>query len=400
MACAFGMLSLDGSDPSSLPESTDRAGEFLYWVASDGALVATSGRSAGLWIEEVGSTGRFQNQGGVSADELNAEGLALSGDHLYIAAQDAGLVIAELSPLSLVGELPSANAIDVEVSGSFAYVLDRDEGLIVVDVSDPARPLEVSTLPLDGTAQAIALGDSMAVLAMGHLLTVVDISTPDAPLVLGSIDTNGLGLRVAVDGDLVAIANWADVRVFDISEPTAPRMVAVEAAKTWGGSVAMADGVLWVGDWDDLRTFRVDGTLHSPEISFDRSFDVNGANGDSVQAVVIVENEGDLTLEVTDVACRGGITPDTTAFTLEPGTDTTFEVTVEISSDREQLESCTMFSNDVDESEASFEILINRSGLGVGDPAPDFTLTDLDGVSYTLSDYRGDVVFITMFSTW
>jgi peroxiredoxin len=36
----------------------------------------------------------------------------------------------------------------------------------------------------------------------------------------------------------------------------------------------------------------------------------------------------------------------------------------------------------------------------VGEPAPDFTLVDMKGRSWTLSDLRGQVVFINFWATW
>ncbi len=39
-------------------------------------------------------------------------------------------------------------------------------------------------------------------------------------------------------------------------------------------------------------------------------------------------------------------------------------------------------------------------GVNVGDRAPDFTLTDLDGNQLSLSDFRGKVVFINFWATW
>ena len=39
-------------------------------------------------------------------------------------------------------------------------------------------------------------------------------------------------------------------------------------------------------------------------------------------------------------------------------------------------------------------------GVSVGQVAPDFTLTDLEGNEVTLSQYRGKVVFINFWATW
>ncbi len=38
--------------------------------------------------------------------------------------------------------------------------------------------------------------------------------------------------------------------------------------------------------------------------------------------------------------------------------------------------------------------------LEVGDPAPNFTVEDLDGKAVTLADYRGKVVFLAFWASW
>lgn len=35
-----------------------------------------------------------------------------------------------------------------------------------------------------------------------------------------------------------------------------------------------------------------------------------------------------------------------------------------------------------------------------GDPAPDFTLLDADGVGHSLSDYAGDVILLDLSAFW
>ena len=39
-------------------------------------------------------------------------------------------------------------------------------------------------------------------------------------------------------------------------------------------------------------------------------------------------------------------------------------------------------------------------GTDMGMPAPDFTLTDTDGIKFSLSDYRGKVVLLDYMATW
>lgn len=39
-------------------------------------------------------------------------------------------------------------------------------------------------------------------------------------------------------------------------------------------------------------------------------------------------------------------------------------------------------------------------GLVIGEPVPDFTLVDLEGKTWTLSDLKGQVVFINFWATW
>ncbi|MEE9583532.1 MAG: redoxin family protein [Dehalococcoidales bacterium] len=41
-----------------------------------------------------------------------------------------------------------------------------------------------------------------------------------------------------------------------------------------------------------------------------------------------------------------------------------------------------------------------QGGLGVGDPAPAFTLVDLDGNQVSLSDFQGKTVFVNFWATW
>ena len=59
-------------------------------------------------------------------------------------------------------------------------------------------------------------------------------------------------------------------------------------------------------------------------------------------------------------------------------------------------------TDDPDEPEWMLEVTTGAVGTntGMGTEAPDFTLSDLDGVSHTLSDQRGKPVVLVYFATW
>ena len=76
--------------------------------------------------------------------------MAVSGSYAYVADDDAGLRVIDVSTPASPTEVgffdTPGNALDVAVSGTYAYVADRDAGLRVIDVSTPSNPIEVGFL--------------------------------------------------------------------------------------------------------------------------------------------------------------------------------------------------------------------------------------------------------------
>ncbi len=59
----------------------------------------------------------------------------------------------------------------------------------------------------------------------------------------------------------------------------------------------------------------------------------------------------------------------------------------------------TLATNDVDETSIAFDVNGNPDVLEVGEAAPDFALTSLDGTFYRRSDHLGDVVLLMFFNS-
>jgi hypothetical protein len=172
-------------------------------------------------------------------------GVAVSGDTVYVAAGGAGLHVVDVSDLEHPVWIGTAdtpgNADDVRAAGGYAYVADGPAGLQIIDVSDPAHPRISGSVDTPGDATDVALLGSLALVADGPAgLQVIDISVPPAPVLLGGVDTPGNARGVdAVDGYGVVADAWGGVDVIGLADPSAP--VLLGKVHTRGSSSLAAD---------------------------------------------------------------------------------------------------------------------------------------------------------------
>ena len=132
-----------------------------------------------------------------------ASGLALMGEHAFLACDIGGLRIFDISeptlPLEISVHLTEA-ARSVSLEGTYAFLADDIQGLGIIDVSDPTNPQEICWHETADRARGIAVQGSHAYLAGGrdglyvfaHTLTSIEDSAPSAPL------TPGIALGPAV----------------------------------------------------------------------------------------------------------------------------------------------------------------------------------------------------------
>ena len=111
---------------------------------------------------------------------------AVEGHYLYIADYHGGLRVADISrpttPIPVATESSATSARDVAIVGDYAYVTHW-KSLSVFDISDPAAPVLLDTLPVTssdrGQAEGVSvLGDWAFVACFGDGFSVVDVSEP------------------------------------------------------------------------------------------------------------------------------------------------------------------------------------------------------------------------------
>jgi hypothetical protein len=115
-----------------------------------------------------------------------ASSVALSWPYLYVAAQQLGLLVLDVSepthPVA-VGSFDSpGRAYDVAVYGSYVILGDGPGGVRVVDITDPTRPHEVAGFDTNSDVEAVAVDRGLVYAALR--------------------DQGGLVLRLALPGDL------------------------------------------------------------------------------------------------------------------------------------------------------------------------------------------------------
>jgi len=242
-------------------------------VAATGDLVFVGART-NLVIHDASDPADPRVVGRVYFPRGNVQDIAVSGNHAYVAAVQAGLRIVDISTPSEpvdVGRIGnSANG--VEVADEIAYVVSHD-GLSVIDVGSPSEPARVGGLPISGPGVIAVAGDYAYIATDEHGgqeagLQVVDISTPTSPVAVGFVALYDQANGLAVSGDYVFVAAGPrGLRVVDVSDPGDP--VVIHAAQPPGRAQDVAvsgDFAYLVDGFSGLRIFDITTPTEPAEI--------------------------------------------------------------------------------------------------------------------------------------
>ncbi len=410
-----GLAIFDASDPDAplflgrYAPPDDRANRFYRGSIGDGVAYGGA-REAGLDVVRVQQPTSPTLLMTLAADGVSYEGSTVADGMLYVCRHDAGLEILDLSdpeaPVGVAELTTLTNSWDVVVRDGLAYVADGIGGLAIVDVSEPSAPTLVSSLAIPNTAVSdVQLAGDVAVLAAGSTgLVTVDVSTPLDPTPLAVYDTSAMAATVAVDGDLAFVADWDDVEVVDISAPGTPVAAGLENTPGRAMGLDAIDGRIYVADWARLRIFDHGPTTRG-DIEVPRWFEFGPTPpGTATDTVFTITNTGGGPLTVHDIEVFDDVfefTPPL-SFTVDAGESRDVPMRYTNPGFGVDLTFMQVHSDDTDESVVSLPVVgePDPDELDVGEPAPPFTLVDLDGVTHELSQYLGRVVVLAFFANW
>ena len=155
-------------------------------------------------------------------------GLRLSGDYLYLAADENELLIIDVSDPStpiLTGSTNTGlSAYDVDISGNYPYMAAGSGGIRVIDISDPGNPYEVAYFNHAGQVTDIDIDGKYLYAAYGtYGLGIINISNPLMPSETGWWETSDNVRDVDASGNFVYLADYgAGLRIIDVSTPSNP----------------------------------------------------------------------------------------------------------------------------------------------------------------------------------
>jgi hypothetical protein len=178
----------------------------------------------------------------------SAEGVAASGDYVFIADGEAGLQVIDPSmtgqqnPVIGTVALPGL-AGDVDISDTHAYIL-CGASLQIVDVSDPTDPLHEGNLEILGYLSDLAVSFPYAyVVEWDTGLYIIDITSPANPLIVGNVDTPGGGdfggaNSLAVSGNYAYVTDAFGLHIIDITIGENPQILGTVEGGFFGVSVS------------------------------------------------------------------------------------------------------------------------------------------------------------------
>ncbi len=331
---------------------------------------------------------------------------------LYAAHQSGELVTFEVQDGGHAVEIDRVSGLaspwEIVRVDDRLYVADQTLGIVVVDVTEPNHPLVLGAVETAGGALDLDTdGDSLFVAIGGAGFEILSLADPDTPASLAVVETGSPVVSVAEGGGLLWGADHEGVLSADVSDPAAPMLLGFEKTTEYALHVEAAGDRAWVADWGDVPSYVTDRAIAAPEarpspsrIFLTRAHEPSRMtlyNGGSDTLVLHGGAVGDDRVDVRVSGTEAG-PGETLIFELVAGED-----------GAELATTLCLATNDPDQPElelevgaASFntDVFAGAGELQVGDAAPDFTLMDIAGNSWRLSEQLGHPVVLIYFATW
>jgi hypothetical protein len=188
--------------------------------------------------------------------------LKVSGDRIFLADSERGLVVLDIS-----GESPHSvwiegegRAYGVHIEADMAYVAAHEDGLKVFDISNPDTPLLIGALSTGDYSWDVWVHDGYAYLAdLNTGVSVIDVSSPERPRLIGSVSWSSRYPSSEVirgEGDTVFVAAGnRGLIAIDVSDPANPKVASKYRPLRIGAAEGLyvRDGIVYLAQGSELE---------------------------------------------------------------------------------------------------------------------------------------------------
>jgi hypothetical protein len=207
--------------------------------------------------------------------------LALLGNYAYVADLEGGLQVVDISNPAIpairgfYAPTNSTFTSGITIYGGRAYITDAnaDVGLEILDLLNPTMPALLSSTPIAGGAEDVAVKASVngvfAYVTTGSSLQVIDVSQPSTPVLRGQTAIGSATYTITLSGNYVSgvdLGALSIIHMIDISNPDAPIDLKPSAGGYSEGSfsaVGVANNYLYAESYLNtigLVVFNISGT--------------------------------------------------------------------------------------------------------------------------------------------
>ncbi|MGA1870465.1 MAG: choice-of-anchor U domain-containing protein [bacterium] len=198
-------------------------------------------------------------------------GMAIEGDYVYLAAQEGGMKIIDISnksrPLEVGNCYIPKGAYGIDISGDYALVLDGRGNMQIIDVKDHKGPMRDKIYSsLEGALGVVTDGNYAYVASDNSGLQVIDIKNQNGLTLVGSCVIPGSAFDVALDKDYVYVADGYSMQIIDISDKMTPVIVGQCPIPNWTEDIVIQGDYAYMTDMDSLHIIDISTKTRPVEI--------------------------------------------------------------------------------------------------------------------------------------
>jgi hypothetical protein len=147
----------------------------------------------------------------------------------------------------VVKTIDSISIYQMAVEGNYAYAAGLD-GIHVIDISNPASPILIKTIDVDGYAYPVGVHDGYAyAMDSKQGFRVIDITPPESAYVIKTVYSLADPSDVSLDGDYAFVSEWNNLKILDISTPESVDVLDAVGVAMLLSCIDVVDGFAYLG---------------------------------------------------------------------------------------------------------------------------------------------------------